>query len=52
MDGDALVAITALNVAVRMVPTQKWPFNSRSFFTNTDIKPLDGGFELWRGYFQ
>jgi len=42
----------ALNVAIRMAPNQKYPFNTRSFFTEDGKRPLRGGLELWRGYFQ
>ena len=42
----------ALNVAIRMAPNQKYPFNTRSFFTEDGKRPLRGGVELWRGYFQ
>ncbi|KAH8113254.1 argonaute-like protein [Phellopilus nigrolimitatus] len=51
-DNDVLTAITALNVVVRMEPTQKYPFNVRSFFTQQEKKELGLGIELWRGYFQ
>ena len=42
----------ALNVVIRMEPNQKYPFNSRSFFTSEGKKQIGGGLELWRGYFQ
>ncbi|RDB19427.1 Protein argonaute-2 [Hypsizygus marmoreus] len=51
-DNQVLTAITALNVAIRMEPNEKYPFNVRSFFTNSETKNLGGGLELWRGYFQ
>lgn len=35
-----------------MAPTQKYPFNVRSFFTPQGAKPIGGGLVLWRGYFQ
>ncbi|KDQ16674.1 hypothetical protein BOTBODRAFT_30592 [Botryobasidium botryosum FD-172 SS1] len=47
-----LTCIMAFNVAVRMVPIHKWPFNARSFFTNKETKSIKGGLEIWRGYFQ
>jgi eukaryotic translation initiation factor 2C len=39
-------------VVIRMGPNQKFPFNSRSFFTPEGRKSVGGGMELWRGYFQ
>ena len=42
----------ALNVVIRMEPNQKYPFNTRSFFTPEGRKLIGGGMELWRGYFQ
>lgn len=44
--------LQALNVVIRMEPTQIYPFNVRSFFTNREVQPIGGGIELWRGYFQ
>lgn len=35
-----------------MGPTARWPFNTRSFFTNHEIRDIGGGIVLWRGYFQ
>ena len=35
-----------------MGPNQKFPFNTRSFFTPEGRKAIGGGMELWRGYFQ
>ncbi|KAF7433014.1 hypothetical protein PC9H_004959 [Pleurotus ostreatus] len=49
---DVLIAITALNVAVRMKPNQCHPFNVRSFFTDRERRDLGAGIEIWRGYFQ
>ncbi|KAF9460917.1 argonaute-like protein [Collybia nuda] len=51
-DNQVLTAIMALNVVIRMEPNQKYPFNVRSFFTNQEVRPIGGGIELWRGYFQ
>lgn len=42
----------ALNVVIRMGPNQRFPFNTRSFFTPEGRKAIGGGLELWRGYFQ
>ncbi|KAG6844544.1 hypothetical protein H0H87_006028 [Tephrocybe sp. NHM501043] len=44
--------ITALNVVVRMDPSEKYPFNVRSFFTDKETKDIGNGIVLWRGYFQ
>ncbi|KAG8935247.1 hypothetical protein FRC02_008382 [Tulasnella sp. 418] len=51
-DNTVLTAITALNILVRMEPSMRFPFNARSFFTNSEAKDIRGGYELWRGYFQ
>jgi len=51
-DNAVLTAIMALNVVIRMGPHQKYPFNTRSFFTPEGRKSIGGGMELWRGYFQ
>jgi eukaryotic translation initiation factor 2C len=51
-DNAVLTAIMALNVVIRMGPNQKFPFNTRSFFTPEGRKPIGGGLELWRGFFQ
>ncbi|KAK0479171.1 argonaute-like protein [Armillaria novae-zelandiae] len=51
-ENSVLTAITALNVVIRMEPSLNHPFNVRSFFTNSQTKPLRLGIELWRGYFQ
>jgi len=51
-DNAVLTAIMALNVVIRMEPNQKYPFNTRSFFTPQGAKSIGGGMELWRGYFQ
>ncbi|QRW25262.1 protein argonaute 2 [Rhizoctonia solani] len=49
---EVLTAFTAVNVVVRMDPILRYPFNARSFFTNKEVRPIGGGIELWRGYFQ
>jgi len=51
-DNEVLTALMALNVVIRMDPNNKYPFNSRSFFTPKETKMIGGGIELWRGYFQ
>jgi eukaryotic translation initiation factor 2C len=36
-----------------MYPTNRYPFNVRSFFTDRETKEIPGsGLQLWRGYFQ
>ncbi|KAF9527970.1 argonaute-like protein [Crepidotus variabilis] len=45
-------ALSALNVALRMDPNLKYPFNTRSFFTEKGKKDIKAGLELWQGYFQ
>src|ERR1700723_1192633 len=35
-----------------MEPSMKYPFNVRSFFTDSETKDIGGGLVLWRGYFQ
>ncbi|KAF8627134.1 hypothetical protein AX17_006353 [Amanita inopinata Kibby_2008] len=52
LDENVLTAIMALNVVVRMEPSQKYPFNVRSFFTSQQRRQVGGGLELWRGFFQ
>ncbi|KAJ3847737.1 argonaute-like protein [Lentinula lateritia] len=51
-DESVQTALTALNVVIRMLPIQNYPFNSRSFFIKTDFKNVGHGFQLRRGYFQ
>ncbi|KAH6907498.1 argonaute-like protein [Coprinopsis sp. MPI-PUGE-AT-0042] len=51
LDSYVQTAITALNVAVRMKPNLSFPFNIRSFFTDSETQSI-GGLVLWRGYFQ
>ena len=35
-----------------MAPNLRYPFNVRSFFTDSETWNIGGGIELWRGYFQ
>ncbi|KAG6909899.1 hypothetical protein DXG01_014713 [Tephrocybe rancida] len=51
-DEKVLTAIMALNVVVRMDPSEKYPFNVRSFFTDKETRDIGSGIVLWRGYFQ
>lgn len=44
--------LQALNVAIRMAPSLKYPFNVRSFFTDAETSDIGAGIILWRGYFQ
>lgn len=51
-DNAVTTSLTALNVAIRMEPNLRFPFNSRSFFTEDGRTRIGAGIELWRGYFQ
>ncbi|KAI0248860.1 Piwi domain-containing protein [Lactifluus subvellereus] len=51
-DDMVLTAIMALNVVIRMGPSQRYPFRGRSFFTDRETRDIGGGIVLWRGYFQ
>ncbi|KAB5595487.1 Argonaute-like protein [Ceratobasidium theobromae] len=51
-DNMVLTGINASNVVVRMEPISRYPFNTRSFFTDKEIFGIGGGIVLWRGYFQ
>ncbi|KAJ7778889.1 Piwi domain-containing protein [Mycena olivaceomarginata] len=42
----------ALNVVIRMEPSQRFPVKGRSFFTSEGSKAIGAGLVLWRGYFQ
>src|SRR5258708_26876882 len=35
-----------------MGPNLKYPFNVRSFFTDSETRDIGGGIVLWRGYFK
>ncbi|KAG6896605.1 hypothetical protein C0992_007128 [Termitomyces sp. T32_za158] len=52
IDEQVLTAIMSLNVIVRMDPSEKYPFNVRSFFTDKETKNIGMGIVLWRGFFQ
>lgn len=58
MDSEALSAINAMDVMVRMVPIQKSDgnvSNKRSFFVNPGPRggfSIGQGVELWQGFFQ
>ncbi|KAF8608017.1 Piwi-domain-containing protein [Ceratobasidium sp. AG-I] len=51
-DNMVQTALTAINVIIRMVPIMRYPYNSRSFFTDRETWSIGGGIDLWRGYFQ
>ncbi|KAJ2928490.1 hypothetical protein H1R20_g8598, partial [Candolleomyces eurysporus] len=52
-DEEAITAITACNVALKMEPNLNFPFNTRSFFVEQlERRDIGGGIELWRGLFQ
>ncbi|RXW23179.1 hypothetical protein EST38_g2678 [Candolleomyces aberdarensis] len=52
-DEEAITAITACNVALKMEPNLNFPFNTRSFFVEQlEKRDIGGGIELWRGLFQ
>jgi len=52
LDNPVFTTIMALNVAIRMRPNEKYPFNVRSFFTPQGKRAIGNGIELWHGYFQ
>ncbi|KAJ7500499.1 argonaute-like protein [Mycena galericulata] len=51
-DNAVSTALMALNVVIRMDPSQRFPIKGRSFFTPTETKAIGSGLVLWRGYFQ
>ncbi|EJT97024.1 Piwi-domain-containing protein [Dacryopinax primogenitus] len=51
-DENVTTALTAMNVALRMLPNLRYPFNIRSFYTDKEFKNVGAGLEVWRGYFQ
>ncbi|KAJ7473799.1 argonaute-like protein [Mycena galericulata] len=51
-DNTVSTALMALNVVIRMEPSQKFPIKGRSFFTPTETRAIGSGLVLWRGYFQ
>ncbi|KAJ6562409.1 argonaute-like protein [Mycena capillaripes] len=51
-DNTVSTALMALNVVIRMEPSQRFPVKGRSFFTEEGSKPIGAGLVLWRGYFQ
>ncbi|KAJ7612222.1 argonaute-like protein [Roridomyces roridus] len=51
-DNAVSTALMALNVVIRMEPSQKFPTKGRSFFTPQETQVIGQGLVLWRGYFQ
>ncbi|KAJ6498441.1 argonaute-like protein [Mycena vitilis] len=51
-DNTVSTALMALNVVIRMDPSQKFPTKGRSFFTPSETRNIGSGLVLWRGYFQ
>ncbi|KAF7342176.1 Protein argonaute-2 [Mycena venus] len=51
-DNTVSTALMALNVVIRMEPSQRFPVKGRSFFTEEGSKAIGAGLVLWRGYFQ
>ncbi|KAJ7732583.1 argonaute-like protein [Mycena maculata] len=51
-DNTVSTALMALNVVIRMEPSQRFPTKGRSFFTSDGARPIGAGLVLWRGYFQ
>ncbi|KAF9528278.1 argonaute-like protein [Crepidotus variabilis] len=51
-DENISTAIMAHNVAIRMEPNLKHPFDKRSFYISDDRQNIGRGLELWRGIFQ
>jgi eukaryotic translation initiation factor 2C len=49
---NVLTLVEALNVVIRMGPSQEYPTKGRSFFTPGETRNIGGGLILWRGYFQ
>ena len=48
----SVISDQALNIVVRMEPSLHYPSNKNSFFPIQEPRPIGGGIELWRGYFQ
>ncbi|KAJ7172992.1 argonaute-like protein [Mycena crocata] len=51
-DNAISTALMALNVVIRMEPSQRFPVKGRSFFTPQNSRNIGAGLVLWRGYFQ
>ena len=42
----------ALNIAIRMEPSLRYPSKKNKFFVGQETRSIGAGIELWRGYFQ
>ncbi|KAJ7690020.1 argonaute-like protein [Mycena olivaceomarginata] len=51
-DNTVSTALMALNVVIRMEPSQRFPVKGRSFFSSEGSKSIGADLVLWRGYFQ
>ncbi|KAJ7737366.1 argonaute-like protein [Mycena metata] len=51
-DSAVSTALMALNVVIRMEPSERYPIKGRSFFTEEGSRNIGAGLVLWRGYFQ
>ncbi|TFK24642.1 Piwi-domain-containing protein [Coprinopsis marcescibilis] len=53
LQSETITGIMTCNVAIRMVPSAKYPFRGKSFFIrDLGTRPIGGGIELCRGLFQ
>lgn len=50
--GGESAALQALDIALRMSPSMKFASFGRSFYSSYESRPLQGGLELWNGYYQ
>ncbi|KAJ7061559.1 ribonuclease H-like domain-containing protein [Mycena amicta] len=51
-DDKIKTALQALNIVIKMAPSERYPTKGRSFFTPDGARPIGRGLILWRGYFQ
>ncbi|KAJ7061541.1 argonaute-like protein [Mycena amicta] len=51
-DDKIKTALQALNIVIKMAPSERYPTKGRSFFTPDGARPIGRGLVLWRGYFQ
>ncbi|CAE6431591.1 unnamed protein product, partial [Rhizoctonia solani] len=49
---DIVPSLAPLHLALQAKPKLSLPFYARSLLTDREVRPLGGGIELWRGYFQ
>ncbi|KAF8919662.1 Piwi domain-containing protein [Mucidula mucida] len=45
-------ATNLLQLIIKQATNQNYPHSSRAFFSSAGSKPIKGGLELWRGFFQ